>query len=126
MTFFFNKKVILTLLLIASMAIAGFATVNFINSSQLSSAQASSQDSSDSQSNQSLSEEEQIRKRVKDNPDAGLEAIDEDTLEQSKFFIKTLPRFITEKEIKSQLEDGYITQKQHDEFMKLIDEKEGK
>lgn len=125
MTFILNKKVWLTLLLLISMGVAGFATYEFVTTSQLNTAQASTEQTQET-GEKPLTEDEKIKKRVKENPDAGLEAIDSETLEQSKYFIKTLPRFITEKEIDSQLKDGYITEKQHQEFIKLIDEKEGK
>lgn len=70
-----------------------------------------------------LSESERIKQRVRENPDAGLEAIDEATLKKSKFLIKTLPKGLVEKELKRQLDEGYITQRQFDEYMKLVNEK---
>ena len=74
----------------------------------------------------SLSTEDVVKKKVKDNPEAGLEAIDPETLEKSKFYINTLPRFLVENELKGQLKDGYLTQNQYDAFIKMLEEKDKK
>lgn len=76
--------------------------------------------SSSAQETSQLSEEEQLKKKVRENPDAGLEAVDPETLERTKGLMKYTPGFIIENELKSQLEDGYITQKQYDEFIELM------
>lgn len=74
----------------------------------------------------SMTEQEKVKQKVRDNPDAGLEAIDPQTLEKSKFYITTLPRFLVENELKSQLKEGYLTQKQYDAFIQMLDEKDKK
>jgi hypothetical protein len=75
-------------------------------------------------SQSSLSNEDKVKQQVRDNPDAGLEAIDPQTLEQSKFYINTLPRFLVENELKNQLKDGYLTQKQYDAFIQMLEDKD--
>ena len=109
----------------------GVAFNNFLPSKELQRAKASEVSSSlstqtDSSSQVSLTAEEKVKQNVRDNPDAGLEAIDSKTLEQSKFYINTLPRFLVENELKSQLKDGYLTQKQYDAFIKMLDDKDKK
>jgi hypothetical protein len=109
----------------------GIAFNNLLPSKEIQKAKASEVSSnigsqSDSSSQVSLSAEEQVKQKVKDNPDAGLEAIDPQTLEKSKFYINTLPRFLVENELKSQLKDGYLTQNQYDSFIKMLDDKEKK
>ncbi|MEI6728921.1 MAG: hypothetical protein WCK98_04725 [bacterium] len=109
----------------------GVAFNNFLPSKELQNAKASEVGSSlsaqsDSSSQTSLTDEEKVKQKVKDNPDAGLETIDPQTLEKSKFYINTLPRFLVENELKSQLKDGYLTQNQYDSFIKMLEDKDKK
>ncbi len=84
----------------------------------------SSSASTNQTTDKTLSKEEQVKKRVRDNPEAGLEAIDSETLESSKKSIKTFPRFLVENELKRQLKEGYLTQKQYDQYIQILDDKD--
>lgn len=66
----------------------------------------------------------EVQKKVEESPEAGIEVLDKASLDSIKKSIEVYPSFIVKGEIERQYNEKFITKKQRDQIMQMLEDKE--